>query len=70
MIGRHVTSKTRNLSVLLLDISSKYKPTADNISLLSDKVIKGGSGVWGDVAMAPHPGIGLPEAKQIVQYIL
>lgn len=52
------------------DVAAKYKPTAANISLLSDKIIKGGSGVWGDVAMAPHPNIGLPEAKQIVQYIL
>jgi cytochrome c len=52
------------------DIAAKYKPTASNIDLLSDKIIKGGAGVWGDVAMAPHPDIGLPEAKQIVQYIL
>ena len=52
------------------DIALKYKPTTANIALLSDKVIKGGSGVWGEVAMAPHPDIGLPEAKQIVQYIL
>lgn len=52
------------------EIAAKYKPTASNITLLSDKIIKGGAGVWGDVAMAPHPDIGLPEAKQIVQYIL
>jgi cytochrome c len=60
----------KSIGPSFLDISSKYKPTADNIGLLSDKVIKGGSGVWGEVAMAPHPNIGLPEAKQIVQYIL
>jgi cytochrome c len=52
------------------DIAARYKPTAANLNLLSDKIIKGGAGVWGDVAMAPHPNIGLPEAKQIVQYIL
>jgi cytochrome c len=52
------------------DVAAKYKPTASNIDLLSGKIIKGGAGVWGDVAMAPHPDIGLPEAKQIVQYIL
>ncbi|HZY82356.1 MAG TPA: PQQ-dependent sugar dehydrogenase [Cyclobacteriaceae bacterium] len=60
----------KSIGPSFLDIATKYKQTAANITLLSDKVIKGGSGVWGDVAMAPHPDIGLPEAKQIVQYIL
>lgn len=53
-----------------LDIATKYKSNKNAVNLLSDKIIKGGSGVWGDVPMAPHPAIGLPEAKQITQYIL
>ncbi len=60
----------KSIGPAFFDVATKYKPTADNINLLSNKVIKGGSGVWGEVAMAPHPDIGLPEAKQIVQYIL
>ncbi len=51
-------------------IAAKYKSDKNAIERLSAKIIKGGSGVWGDVAMAPHPNIGIPEAKQIVQYIL
>lgn len=60
----------KSIGPSFLDIAAKYKATTVNINLLSDKIIKGGSGVWGDVAMAPHPDIGLPEAKQISQYIL
>ena len=52
------------------EVATKYKSNKKAIDLLSEKIINGGSGVWGDVAMAPHPAIGLPEAKQIVQYIL
>lgn len=52
------------------EIAAKYKSNKNAVNILSDKIIKGGSGVWGDVPMAPHPAIGLPEAKQIVQYIL
>jgi cytochrome c len=60
----------KSIGPSFLDIAKKYKSSEGNIVLLSDKIIKGGAGVWGDVPMAPHPGIGLPEAKQIVQYIL
>ena len=35
-----------------------------------EKVIKGGSGVWGDVAMSAHPDINPADLKQIVGYIL
>jgi cytochrome c551/c552 len=35
-----------------------------------NKIINGGSGVWGEVAMPAHPAIKPTEAKQIVDYIL
>jgi cytochrome c len=51
-------------------VSAKYKFNSKAVETLSQKIIKGGSGVWGNVAMSPHPAIGLPEANQMVQYIL
>ncbi|MBK5280000.1 MAG: ThuA domain-containing protein, partial [Bacteroidia bacterium] len=39
------------------DVAKKYKTDTRAIELLSDKIIKGGSGVWGEVAMAAHPQI-------------
>ncbi len=50
------------------DIANKY--TADDIDLLATKIIKGGSGKWGDVPMTPHPALAESEAKQMVQYIM
>jgi cytochrome c len=52
------------------DIADKYKKTAANIKMLSNKIIAGGGGVWGEQAMAAHPQLNQTEAKEIVEYIL
>ncbi|NSL88863.1 c-type cytochrome [Chitinophaga solisilvae] len=54
----------------LKDIAGKYPNTPENIDKLAQKVIKGGSGNWGDVAMLPHPNISQEDAKEMVSYIL
>jgi len=51
-------------------VALKYKPTDANITMLADKIIKGGTGVWGDMPMAPHPALGVEDAKAMVKYIL
>ena len=50
------------------DIAKKY--TAADEEKLAKKVISGGSGNWGDIAMTPHPTIALADAKEMVKYIL
>jgi cytochrome c len=52
------------------DVAKKYPPTEANYEMLANKVISGGSGVWGQVAMAPHPTLTHDDAKKIVEYIL
>lgn len=52
------------------DVAAKYPPTEENIALLAGKIIKGGSGNWGDIPMAPHPSITEGDAKEMVKYIL
>jgi cytochrome c len=52
------------------DIAKKYEPTEENINMLAGKVIKGGSGVWGQVPMLPHDGLPEDEAKAMVKYVL
>ena len=37
---------------------------------LAEKIVKGGSGVWGDVPMLPHPNISQEDAEKMVKYIL
>ncbi|WP_348824789.1 c-type cytochrome [Flavobacterium aestuarii] len=53
-----------------LDIAKKYPANDKNISYLSDKIIKGGSGVWGAIPMAPHTALKKDDAKKIAKYIL
>lgn len=40
------------------------------VDKLTEKVIKGGSGNWGDIAMTPHPDLGQQKARTIVEWIL
>ena len=51
-------------------IAQKYKNTPENITLLSTKVKKGGSGIWGEQAMTPHPDLGDEVIKEMVSYIM
>ncbi len=52
------------------DIANKYTADDKIISQLANKVIKGGSGNWGQVPMSPHPGLSEDDAKQMVKYVL
>lgn len=52
------------------DVANKYENTEANVKMLAEKVIKGGTGVWGQVAMTPHPAITQANAEQMVKYIL
>ena len=51
-------------------VSEKYAGHKDVEPYLTQKVINGGSGVWGDVAMAAHPDISREDLHKILQYIL
>jgi len=52
------------------EVAKKYEFTEANVKLLSEKVIKGGSGVWGPVAMTPHPDLSQADAEKMVRYVL
>ena len=52
------------------DVAAKYTGQADAVAKLSQKVIKGGAGVWGAVPMPANPQVSEAEAKQLVQWIL
>ena len=51
-------------------VATKYRGQKDAASYLVNKVLKGGSGVWGEVAMAAHPDMKEGDARQIVQWVL
>lgn len=52
------------------DVANKYDNTPENVKMLTEKVLKGGSGVWGDVAMVAVPGLNAADAEKMVKYIL
>lgn len=51
------------------DVAAKYAGQKDAVATLSAKVIKGGTGVWGQVPMPPNK-VTDAEAKQLVEWIL
>jgi cytochrome c len=53
-----------------IDVAKKYPATAANYEKLTQKVIAGGSGVWGDIPMSAHPSTPPADVKKMVQYIL
>lgn len=52
------------------EIAQKYEASEANEDMLADKIIKGGSGNWGEVAMLPHADVPKEDAKEMVKYIL
>lgn len=51
-------------------ISVRYVGKDGAMKHLSNKIIEGGSGNWGERAMIPHPDLSKTEAEEIVNYIL
>ncbi|MFZ2898188.1 MAG: c-type cytochrome [Saprospiraceae bacterium] len=53
------------------EVAKKYAGQADVIDVLANKIMTGGTGVWGDsVAMTPHPTVTQEDAVKIVKYIM
>ena len=52
------------------DVAKKYKGDTKAIETLSNKILSGGSGVWGNTPMAAHPQIKKVDASTMVDYIL
>jgi cytochrome c len=52
------------------DVAAKYENTEENVSLLASKVIAGGVGVWGEIAMPAHPSVTEEDAKDMIRYVL
>lgn len=51
-------------------VAAKYPNTDANVAMLAGRVISGGTGNWGEIAMIPHPGLSEGDAKEMARYIL
>jgi len=52
------------------EVAKKYDFTEANVAYLADKIIKGGSGVWGEIPMTPHVDLTEADARKMAMYVL
>ena len=52
------------------EVAAKYAGQKDAVAKLTDKVMKGGTGVWGQVPMPANPQVTAAEAKTLVTWVL
>ena len=62
--------RVKTVGPAYIDIAKRYPFTSFNVSKLAKKVIAGGAGVWGPVAMTAHPDLQQPDAETMMAYIL
>lgn len=51
-------------------VAEKYPDNETNVTSLANKIIAGGTGVWGQIPMPPHPTLSKADASKMVKYIL
>ena len=52
------------------DVAAKYAGQKDAADKLAQKIVKGGSGVWGAVPMPANPQVTEAEAKTLAAWVL
>lgn len=52
------------------DVAAKYGGQKDAADKLAQKILKGGSGVWGAVPMPANPQVSDAEAKTLAAWVL
>jgi cytochrome c len=52
------------------DVAAKYKGDSGAVAKLSEKVKKGGSGVWGPIPMPPNTQVSDADIRKMVELIL
>jgi cytochrome c len=51
-------------------VAEKYEFTEGNVKLLAEKIMKGGSGVWGEQPMNAHTDLSQEDAEKMARYVL
>ena len=52
------------------DVAAKYAGQRDAVDRLAEKIMRGGSGVWGAVPMPANPKVSPTEARQLAAWVL
>lgn len=62
--------KTKSIGPSYQQVAKKYKDDSQAIPYLTEKIINGGGGVWGEQAMSAHPQLSVSKTELIVKWIL
>jgi len=65
----HATDK-KVIGPAYKEVAAKYAGQKDAADKLAQKILKGGSGVWGAVPMPANPQVNDAEAKQLATWVL
>ena len=60
----------KSIGPAYVNVAKKYQQQPNATTYLVNKIIKGGSGVWGETAMPAHPTLTETDARQIVSWVL
>ncbi|MEQ8472820.1 MAG: ThuA domain-containing protein [Marinoscillum sp.] len=60
----------KSVGPMYLEVAKRYKDDPNAGDLLIKKIINGGSGEWGNIAMAAHPTLAVEDVGKMVSYIL
>jgi len=52
------------------DVAKKYAGDAKAVDILADKIVKGGSGVWGAIPMPANTQVSPADAKKLAAWLL
>jgi cytochrome c len=52
------------------EVAKRYAGQPGAVDTLASKIIHGGAGNWGQMAMSPHPALSKEDAEAMVKYIL
>ena len=53
------------------EVANKYANAGDTVvNYLAHRIITGGSGVWGEAVMTPHPDVSEADAQAMAKYVL
>ncbi len=52
------------------DVAEKYENTPENIAMLTDHVINGNVGNWGEIQMPSHPHLERADVEDMIKYVL
>jgi len=53
-----------------VSVANKYKRTPENIAMLTNKVVNGGTGIWGNQIMNAHPDLPVQDVTTMIEYIM